>query len=94
MLAARRGYYGAISLVVPGVSFTYMKRDLPTTTIVGTSSKLSFTMADASIKTNAWRLVASKSLILFGLAAGVGQDSYDEEPHAASIMQPVGLILE
>jgi hypothetical protein len=33
---------------------------------------------DASVKTNAWRLTASKSLILFSLAAGIGRDSYDQ----------------
>lgn len=69
------------SLVIPGLSATWMKRDLPTTTITGSTSglqNLSFTMADASIKTTSWRLIASKSLIVFGLAAGVGQDSYDQ----------------
>ena len=70
------------SLVVPGLSATWMKRDLPTTTMTGsaslTGSSMSFTMADASIKTTSWRVIASKSLIVFGLAAGFGQDSYDE----------------
>src|SRR3954468_3010631 len=67
------------SLLVPGVSISIIKRDLPTTTIVGTSSQVgTFTMSDAAVKTTSWRLVASKSLILFGLAAGVGQDMYDE----------------
>ena len=59
-----------------------MKRDLPTTTIEGsnttTTSSMSFTMSDASIKTTSWRLIASKSLIVFGLAAGVGQDKYTQ----------------
>jgi hypothetical protein len=31
---------------------------------------------DAKIKTSAFRVVASKSLVLLGLAAGVGQDRY------------------
>jgi hypothetical protein len=70
------------SLLIPGVSATWMKRDLPTTTLTGTGTftgqSMSFTMADAAIKTTSWRLVASKSFILFGLAAGYGQDSYDE----------------
>jgi hypothetical protein len=70
------------SLVMPGVSATWMKRDLPTTTMTGsanfTTSSMSFTMADAAIKTTSWRLVASKSLIMFGLAVGAGQDSYDQ----------------
>jgi hypothetical protein len=69
------------SLVVPGLSVTWMKRDLPTTTITGAttgSANMSFTMADAAVKTTSWRVIASKSLIIFGLAAGVGQDSYDQ----------------
>jgi hypothetical protein len=66
------------SLVVPGVSFTYLKRDLPKTSITGTSSNLSVNITDAEVKTSAYRVVASKSLLLFGVAAGVGQDKYDE----------------
>ena len=73
------------SILVPGVSFTYLKRDLPTTTIAGTAtytstlgaSTASFSVADAKVNTSAWRLVASKGLLLFGVAAGVGQDTYD-----------------
>jgi hypothetical protein len=73
------------SILVPGVSFTYLKRDLPATTIAGTAtyastlgaSTASFSVADAKVNTSAWRLVASKGLLLFGLAAGVGQDTYD-----------------
>jgi len=70
------------SLLIPGLSATWMKRDLPVTTITGngtfTGQSMSFTLGDASIKTTSWRLVASKSFILFGLAAGYGQDTYDE----------------
>lgn len=70
------------SLLVPGLSATWMKRDLPTTTMTGsgtfTGTSMSFTMEDAAIKTTSWRLIASKSFILFGLAAGYGQDRYDE----------------
>ena len=67
------------SLVVPGVSFTYIKRDLPTTTITGTSPDLNVLVKDAKVKTSAWRVVASKTLLTFGLAAGIGQDKYDDE---------------
>jgi hypothetical protein len=66
------------SLVVPGVSFTYLKRDFPTTTITGSGSGVGIDVTDARIKTTAFRVVASKSLVLLGLAAGVGQDRYDE----------------
>lgn len=68
------------SLLVPGVGFTWIKRDLPTTTITGNSSALTtndtLTIRDLDEKTSAWRLTASKSLLLFSLAAGVGQDKY------------------
>ena len=66
------------SLVVPGISFTYLKRDLPKTSISGTSTNLDVNISDASVKTSAYRIVASKSLLLFGVAAGIGQDKYDE----------------
>jgi hypothetical protein len=69
------------SLLVPGVSVTFLKRDLPTTTITGTvvnaTTNDSLVIRDMSLKTTAWRIVASKSLILFTIAAGVGQDKYD-----------------
>lgn len=75
------------SIIVPGVSFTYLKRDLPTTTITGTATynnlltgptTATLTVNDFKVKTSGWRLVASKSLVIFGLAAGVGQDKYDQ----------------
>lgn len=65
------------SLIAPGVSVTYIQRSLPTTDIFGRSEPVDLDILDASFKTNAWRLVASKNLLLFGLAAGVGQDNYD-----------------
>jgi hypothetical protein len=73
------------SIIVPGVSFTYLKRDLPTTSITGTSPNLDVFITDASVKTSAYRVVASKSLLLFGVAAGVGQDRYDESTNVQGI---------
>jgi hypothetical protein len=66
------------SLIVPGVSFTYLKRDLPKTTISGQASNFDLLISDAQVKTSAYRVVASKSLLVLGLAAGVGQDRYDQ----------------
>jgi hypothetical protein len=67
------------SLVVPGVSFTFLKRDLPTTTITGSSPQLEVSIQDAKVKTSAYRIVASKNLLAFGVAAGIGQDRYHDE---------------
>lgn len=66
------------SLLVPGVAVTYLRRDLPTTSIFASSADLDVAIRDASVQTTALRLVASKSFLIFGLAAGVGQDRYDQ----------------
>ena len=65
------------SLLVPGISVSYLRRDLPTVNIAANSGSDSLLVDNLSLKTNAWRVVASKSLLLFGLAAGVGQDKYE-----------------
>ena len=67
------------SLLVPGVGVTILRRGLPKTTITGVVSTTndSVQVKDLDLQTTAWRVVASKSLVLFTLAAGLGQDSYD-----------------
>jgi hypothetical protein len=74
------------SIISPGVSVTYLKRDLPTTSIIGTSNSDSLRVLDASVKTTAWRVVASKSLIKIGVAAGVGQDKYDQSANIEGVV--------
>jgi hypothetical protein len=65
------------SLLVPGIAVSYLVRDLPTLNIAGANGGDSLYVNNLSLKTKAWRLTASKSLLLFGLAVGVGQDKYD-----------------
>jgi hypothetical protein len=74
------------SLIVPGVSFTFLKRDVPTTDIIGRSGAARINVDSVDIKTTAWRLVASKSFIMFGLAAGVGQDKYDQSATVSGLV--------
>jgi len=64
------------SLLVPGVAVTYFKRDLPTANILGVSGDDSISVNNLALETTAWRVTASKSLFIFGLAVGVGQDKY------------------
>lgn len=80
------------SILVPGVGISYLRRDLPTTTVTGSSSGMSVSIQDAKVNSNAWRLTASKSLILFNLAAGIGRDSYDQSALARGTVQtsPIG----
>ncbi|MEO8337339.1 MAG: hypothetical protein ABI664_20340 [bacterium] len=77
------------SIIVPGVSFTYLKRDLPKTSISGnfsggTTAQGSFKVDNVSVNTSAWRFVASKSFLLFGFAAGAGKDMYDQSADIAA----------
>jgi hypothetical protein len=67
----------AESFATPSVSLTYLRRDLPTTSIVATSGDDNISVNDISVKTSAWRAVAGKSLGFFGVALGGGRDSYD-----------------
>ena len=78
------------SLLLPGLGVSVMKRDLPTTTIIGFTGSDSLEVRDLGFKTTAWRITASKSLILFTVAAGVGQDTYDASTSiAATITRPL-----
>jgi hypothetical protein len=65
------------SLVTPSVSVTYLRRDLPTTSLAATSGNDEITVDDISVKTTAWRGVVGKSFGFFGIAVGAGQDTYD-----------------
>lgn len=67
------------SVLVPGVSVTWLKRDLPTVNITGNVGTTSDTIAvnNLQLKSTAWRVVASKSFLIFGLAAGYGKDKYE-----------------
>ena len=65
------------SLVTPSVSLTYLRRDLPTTSLHATSGDDEISVNDISVKTSAWRGVVGKSFGFLGLAVGAGQDTYD-----------------
>jgi len=65
------------SLLVPGVSVSYIRRDLPTVNIAANSGNDSLYVNNLALKTTALRLVASKGFLFFGFAAGVGQDKYE-----------------
>jgi hypothetical protein len=76
------GYGARLGIVqetpfTPAVSVSWMERDLPTTSISGTDNNNdTLTVKNLSIKTSAWRVVASKNIFILGLAAGVGEDHY------------------
>ncbi|MBA3579883.1 MAG: hypothetical protein H0W42_07855 [Gemmatimonadaceae bacterium] len=65
------------SLLVPGVSFSYLRRDLPKVNITARTAGDSLQVRDLDIETTSWRIMASKSFFMFGIAAGGGKDRYE-----------------
>lgn len=77
------------SLVVPGVSFSYLVRDLPTVNLDASAQGADFALDEFSIKTTSWRLAAQKNFLLFQLGAGVGQDTYKSEAEMTTTVAAV-----
>lgn len=67
----------AEDVVTPGISFTYLKRDLPQVTVVATPATDELRVDDFQVKTSAWRGTIGKSLGVFAITAGFGQDKYE-----------------
>lgn len=61
---------------LPGLAVTYFRRSLPTASITGFVSGDSLDLKRLGVTTDAWRLVASKTLSVFGFTGGIGTDSY------------------
>ena len=78
------------SFATPAVSLTYLKRDLPTASIVASSGNDQISVNDIAVKTTAWRAVAGKSLGFFGLAIGGGKDEYDSRATGAVEVNEAG----
>lgn len=76
------------SLLTPGISVTWLRRDLPTVGITADNGSDTLAVNDLSLKTKAWRVVASKSLLLFGLAVGAGQDQYESSAEVRASVAP------
>ena len=80
------------SALVPGISVSFLKRDLPTADLrarIGASDSVSVT--GLKEKTTAWRLAASKSVVLASFTAGVGRDTYDSQAGASAFIAPRNL---
>lgn len=65
------------SLIVPGVSLSYIKRDMPRLNVLANRGGDTLSVTGMKVKTNSWRLSASKNLLLISLGAGVGQDKFE-----------------
>ncbi len=79
------GYGARVGLLersrfVPGVGLTYLRRELPATSILATTSDGgTIGVYAARVRTNSWRLSADQHVSILGVTAGVGQDRYDSQ---------------
>lgn len=80
------------SIVLPGVSLTYLKRDLPKTNLVGTSGNNSMAINNLEVNTSSWRVVASKNLVVLGFAVGAGKDDYDNSSDIVATVTNVPIV--
>ena len=72
------------TLFIPGVSVSVLRRDLPSVNVVGASGGNSLEVNNLNVRTTAWRVVASKSLLVLGVSAGMGRDSYDQSANVTA----------
>ncbi|HKS07726.1 MAG TPA: hypothetical protein VJR92_15595 [Gemmatimonadaceae bacterium] len=81
----RFGYGARIGLIeeaiiVPAVSFTYLNRGLPKVTVSAeTQDGYTIGVNNLDMSVTTWRLMATKSLLLFSISAGYGEDTYDTD---------------
>jgi hypothetical protein len=72
------------SIDFPGISATYLHRGLPTVDVTANNGADSLRLSNLDVSVNSYRLVASKSFLGFGLAAGLGRDDYTSKTSAAA----------
>lgn len=70
------------SIFFPGIAATYLRRSLPTVDMSATSGNDTLRVDGLDVRTDSWRVVASKTFFLFGLAAGAGRDRYKSSASA------------
>lgn len=80
------------SILFPGISVTYLHRGLPTVDLTANDGGGdTLNLKDIDVSTDSYRLVASKDLLLLGLAAGVGQDRYSSSATGSGFVAARGV---
>lgn len=68
------------SIVVPGITFSYLQRGLPELSFnTNASTPATFSVENLDVTVSTWRLIASKNFMVFALSAGFGGDTYESE---------------
>lgn len=74
------------TLTLPGVSVSYMRRELPTVDVAAIADDDSLSVTGARVRVDSWRAVVGKKFFVAGLAAGIGQDRYDSEAAVSAVV--------
>lgn len=72
----------------PAVSLSYVDRELPPVSIVGSSGDDRLELAGVRIRAKSWRGVVGKKLAFLGVGAGYGRDMYDSNATITVIVAP------
>lgn len=72
----------------PGLSVSFLERNLPTVDITGVSGDDRLLLEDVKVKARSWRAVAGKKILLLGVGAGYGRDTYDSHARITVIVAP------
>ncbi len=76
------GFGGRLGIIqetflTPGISVTYLRRELPTLNLLGRVGDDALNVRNVSVQSSAWRAVIGKNFSVFGLSFGAGQDHYE-----------------
>lgn len=63
--------------VRPGLSVSFLERNLPKVTITGVSGDDRLLLENIDVRARSWRAVAGKSFAFLGAGVGFGRDNYD-----------------
>lgn len=73
------------SALIPGVAFSWMKRDMPTLNLgTSTTGGDQLSINNLAINSTSWRLSAQKNFLMFQFGAGFGKDNYDFDADVAA----------
>lgn len=90
------GFGGKLGLlketaVRPGISVSFLDRELPRVNITGTSGDDKLLLDDVTVRARSWRAVVGKSFLFLGAGAGIGRDTYDSRANITVIVAPRAL---
>ncbi len=72
----------------PGLSVSYLTRELPRVDITGSSGEDRLLLEDVRVRSKSWRAVTGKSLGFLGIGGGYGRDTYRSDAQITVTVAP------